>query len=100
MTDPTRGRPMPIIPRHLAGPGPSSSVAMLTLTESIRRRIEQAGAACPWCHQPIGAGGYRELAKAMGVPHSTLWRFMGGNVVSSTTLDKIVAWLDAGAVRV
>ena len=35
----------------------------------------------------------RDVAKEMGIPHATLWRFEQGKDVDGVTLGKILNWL-------
>ena len=63
-----------------------------SLTTSIRRRV-LAVAACPHCHQAMPGQSHREIAEAMGIPHTVLWRFLRGSDITGRNLDKVHAWL-------
>ena len=66
-----------------------------TFTDSLRRRVRERSGECPTCHQPTQDGGIRAVSDAIGMAHTTLWRFLRGHQITSDQLDKIVAWLDA-----
>lgn len=64
------------------------------LTASIRRLVLGI-IACPHCHQAMPGQSLREIAEAMGVPNTVLWRFLRGADITGRNLDKVHAWLEA-----
>lgn len=62
-------------------------------TETLRHRVRAKGGACPTCGQPLSEGGVRAVAAAIGIGHSTLWRFLRGRDITGRNIDLIEAWL-------
>lgn len=59
------------------------------LTERIRALLRAEAKECPTCgHMDRTA---REMAKALGIPVASLWRFMSGRAPSAALLDKLYA---------
>jgi hypothetical protein len=65
-----------------------------SFTDSVRRRIREQSGECPTCHQPTSDGGIRRVADAIGISHTSLWRFLRGGDITGRNLDKMIAWLD------
>lgn len=67
----------------------------LSPTEQLRERLRARLAPCPVCGRAQMS--YREAAALIGggINQATLWRFVRGHTISSTTYDRIAAWIGA-----
>lgn len=65
----------------------------MSYTETLRRRLRAKVKICPTCGQATREGGLREAADAIGIGHTTLWRFLHGRDITGRNIDLIEAWL-------
>lgn len=63
----------------------------MTLLDDLRLRARNAVGYCACCGRPIGST--RATAKLIGVPHSTLARFLRGGEPSGRLVDTLDEWL-------
>lgn len=60
--------------------------------DELRERVKRKLGYCPTCGQPRDMRS-REAAEAIGVAHTTLWRFLSGRSPSADLVDRLAKWL-------
>ena len=66
-------------------------------SERLRKALYDL-TTCPTCGQRRFT--MRQIARASGIPDSTLRRFMKGHPLRLGTVDKLLIWLDANGTKV
>jgi hypothetical protein len=65
---------------------------MPTLTDTLRTRLKAVAGVCTSCGGP--GIPFRTIAKQSGTTASTICRFLQGKTINSTSLDRLVAWIE------